>query len=59
MDDQADDLRGKPMGDGKIELCSERALDTKQIADAAYDPEAERLYGTFRDGTTAEVSTRP
>jgi hypothetical protein len=43
----------------KIELCSECTRDAKQIVDARYDPEAERLHVTFRDRTTAEVSTRP
>jgi hypothetical protein len=43
----------------KIELRSERMSDAKQIADARYDPATERLHVTFRDGTTAEASTRP
>ena len=42
-----------------IKLCSERTREAKQIADASYDPATERLRVTFRDGTTAEVSTRP
>jgi hypothetical protein len=46
-------------GEGKIELRPERSPDAKQIADANYDAEAERLHVTFRDGTTAEVSTCP
>jgi hypothetical protein len=41
----------------KIELCSERRPDAKQIIDASYDPEAERLYVIFRDRTRADVST--
>jgi hypothetical protein len=43
----------------EIKLCSERTREAKQIADASYDPATERLRVTFRDGTTAEVSTRP
>jgi hypothetical protein len=46
-------------GEGTIELLSERTPDAKRIADATYDPDAQQLYVTFRDGTTAEVSTRP
>jgi hypothetical protein len=42
---------------GKIELRSKRRPDAKQIVDAGYDPEAERLYVTFRDRTRADVST--
>jgi hypothetical protein len=45
-------------GEGKIELRSDRTPDAKQIADASYHPEAERLLVTCRDGTTVEVSTR-
>jgi hypothetical protein len=41
----------------KIELCSKRRPDAKQIIDASYDPEAERLYVTFCDRTRADVST--
>lgn len=44
---------------GKIELRSERTRAAKQIADASYDPAAERLCVTFRDGTTAEASGQP
>ena len=43
----------------EINLCSERTREAKQIADASYVPATERLRVTFRDGTTAEVSTRP
>lgn len=43
----------------EIKLCSERTREAKQIADASYDPATERLRVTFRDGTTAKVSTRP
>jgi hypothetical protein len=31
----------------------------KQIADAIYDPNQKRLRVIFKDGTTADVSTRP
>ena len=44
---------------GKVELCSERTREAKQIRDASYDPATERLRVTFRDGTTAEASSRP
>jgi hypothetical protein len=44
--------------EGTIMLCLERRRDAKQIINARYDPEAERLCVTFRDRTTAEVSTR-
>jgi hypothetical protein len=43
----------------EIKLCPERTREAKQIADASYDPATEQLRVTFRDGTTAEVSTRP
>lgn len=46
-------------GEGRIELRSGRTRGAKQIIDAGYDPEAERLHVTFRDRTTAEVSTWP
>jgi hypothetical protein len=42
----------------KIELRLERTPNAKQIADATYDPASGRLYVTFRDGTTAEVSNQ-
>jgi hypothetical protein len=45
--------------EGRIELRSGRTRDAKQIIEAGYDPEAEQLHVTFRDRTTAEVSTRP
>lgn len=45
--------------EGRIELRSGRTRDAKQVIEAGYDPEAERLHVTFRDRTTAEVSTRP
>lgn len=44
---------------GNIELRPERTPDAKQIGTASYDPANERLRVAFRDGTTAEVSTRP
>jgi hypothetical protein len=44
---------------GKVELRSEHTGEAKQISDASYDPATERLRVTFRDGTTAEVSSRP
>jgi hypothetical protein len=46
-------------GEGTIELLSERTSDAKRIGDATYNAEAEQVHITFRDGTTAEVSTRP
>ena len=39
-------------------LWAEREPRAKRIAEAGYDPAAEHLHITFRDGTTAEVSTR-
>jgi hypothetical protein len=44
---------------GKVELRSGRTREAKQISDASYDPATERLRVIFRDGTTAEVSSRP
>ena len=46
-------------GEGTIELLSERTSDAKRIGDATYNAEDEQVHITFRDGTTAEVSTRP
>ena len=43
----------------KIELSPGPVANAKQIADASYDPDQERLRVTFRDGTTADVNTRP
>ncbi len=43
----------------KIELSPGPVANAKQIADASYDLDQERLRVTFRDGTTAGVSTRP
>jgi hypothetical protein len=45
--------------DGKMEMLSMQRPDSKQIADASYDPATERLRVTFRDRTTAEVRLRP
>jgi hypothetical protein len=42
-----------------IELLSEPTTNAKQIADASYDPDGERLLIAFRDGTAGDVSTRP
>jgi hypothetical protein len=56
VDDRADDRlenRWAMTKEGKIELCSQRRPDAKQIIDASYDPEAERLYVTFRDRARA------
>src|ERR1700722_17621214 len=44
---------------GQGELRSERTREAKQISDAGYDPATGRLRVSFRDGTTAEVSSRP
>jgi hypothetical protein len=43
----------------KMELLPEPMTNAKQIADASYDPDKERLLVAFRDGTTVDVSTRP
>ena len=42
----------------RIELRSVRTADTKQIADAKYEPATEQLVVTFQDGTTVEVDTQ-
>jgi len=42
-----------------MEMLSMQRPDSKQIADASYDPATERLRVTFRDRTTAEVRLRP
>jgi hypothetical protein len=42
----------------KIELSPEFGTNAKQVADAGYDPDRQRLRVTFKDGTTAEVSIR-
>ena len=44
---------------GTIELLPEPKANAKQIAEATYDPEQERLRVTFEDGTTLDASTRP
>jgi hypothetical protein len=44
---------------GRVELSPEPSANAKQIADATYDPDEERLRMVFQDGTTADVSTRP
>jgi hypothetical protein len=43
---------------GRIELSLRPLADARQIADATYDPDEERLRLAFQDGTTADVSTR-
>jgi hypothetical protein len=43
----------------QIELAPAPSASAKQIADAGYDPDNERLLVIFHDGTTADVSTRP
>ncbi len=42
-----------------IELLPEPTANAKQIAEATYDPEQERLRVTFEDGTTLDASTCP
>ena len=42
---------------GLIELASETTKGAKQITEAVYRPEQDRLRATFRDGTTINVST--
>jgi hypothetical protein len=42
---------------GRIELSVGPLANAKQIADATYDPDEERLRVAFQDGTTADVST--
>ena len=42
----------------KIRLVSEPMTNAKQIADASYDPDKERLRIEFPDSTTVDVSTR-
>jgi hypothetical protein len=43
---------------GVIELLPEAAANARQIAEAIYDPEQERLQVTFLDGTTLDASIR-
>ena len=40
---------------GKIELVTERKANSKQIADARYDPVSDRTRVSFHDGTTTDV----
>jgi hypothetical protein len=40
---------------GKIELVSDRAPSARQIVDANYDPESERLRVEFQRGAKEEV----
>jgi hypothetical protein len=47
------------VGDGTVKLLSAQAPWAKQIADARYDPAAERLLMSFRDSTTTNVNVRP
>lgn len=42
---------------GKIELASADVPSARQIANASHDPDRERLLVTFKNGTTADVST--
>jgi hypothetical protein len=44
---------------GRIELSPEPLADVKQIAEATYDPDDERLWVLFQDGTTVDVSMQP
>jgi hypothetical protein len=41
-----------------LELLAGPMTGAKQIADASYDPDEQRLRVAFRDGTTADVSIR-
>jgi len=43
----------------RVELSPGPAATAKQINDATYDPDQERLQITFQNSTTANVSTRP
>jgi hypothetical protein len=45
--------------EGRLALRSRRTRGAKQIIEAGYDPEAERLHVTFHDRTTARVGMRP
>jgi len=42
---------------GTIELLPKVAANAKQIAEATYDPDKERLRVMFQDGTTLDAST--
>jgi hypothetical protein len=44
---------------GQIALSPEPLANGKQIAEATYDPDEERLRVMFQDGTRADVSTQP
>ena len=44
---------------GMIELVPEPTANAKQISEATYDPEQERLWVTFEDGTTLDTSAQP
>jgi hypothetical protein len=44
---------------GRIEPSSERHPGARQITEAGYDPDRQRLQLAFYDGTTANVSTEP
>lgn len=44
---------------GKIELSLNAKANAKQIVNAIYDPDQERLRMNFQDGTTLDVSIRP
>lgn len=44
---------------GMMELLAEPTANTKQIAEAVYDPEQDRLRVTFGDGTTLDASICP
>jgi len=43
----------------RVELSPGPAANAKQITDATYDLDQERLQITFQNSTTANVSTRP
>ncbi len=42
-----------------IEFVQGPVTNARQIADASYDPNRQRLRVTFRDSTTMDVSTVP
>jgi|SRR5581483_7411635 len=44
---------------GNVEVCAPRTASAKQIAEAPYDPDGERVRVTFRNGTTEVVRLRP
>jgi hypothetical protein len=47
------------LASGQIALLSEPLANAKQIDDATYDPDEQRLRVVFQDGTTTEVRTAP